>query len=711
MRKIKAMRKKMISLTLIIAMVLPLCLANGMPNVFASETKDTFVPNEVSQEQKVAITNYKADIEEFVKPIFGDRAIKTCEYLYNLDDSSDYIYVEFETGGYVVYAKETMEMMEYSLKGGLPYTSTAKKYYAGPSNYFHKSSEQFHDILSGQKITIKESEMKEVAQQVRNVTIDNNVEKFDVQSTNNFTGEYESRSQTNTIHTNSMFSLSIDYDNLIIASKTTGTLIPNYKYFIKDPTIGSNDETMCGNGNSGTCGAVAAQLLLGYHNYYNDRRIIPDRYLLGYDDENECVAVKGKNPNYCTEPMKMTFETLGTRSESVEGEDNNSFYIQMVTKIMSPATVGATIIQVENGIQQYLNTRLSLGSYSIESRETTLGLGLVPIDSSYIKGEINAGRPVIIAISGILSNDDNQRGHYVVGYGYQNYTQYSDGSMYEGYVVHVGYRGDVCVWINSAWCYGYVSLNIEHNHQYYGVKPIETGSGFEYKCSICGHRTDAIVNVANHEVYIELTSNLIQSEYKEFRITFQTAGNRIFQTYGNEDTVLYLYDTEHNLLISNDDDGDNSNAYFNYAVQSGKTYILRVKFHSRAMQGDVKIGITAGPDAFPIYENITSESGINGQFAFNVLANRADVCVFIPSENGFYEIEYSFATPTEGYALLYVIDPRSMGQCLSNDNGTGIFSNTITAQLSDGVPYYIVVGDNDMSAMGDMVCLSVNKLP
>ena len=34
----------------------------------------------------------------------------------------------------------------------------------------------------------------------------------------------------------------------------------------------------------GSCGAIATQLLLGYHNYYTDRRIINTDYLNGYND-------------------------------------------------------------------------------------------------------------------------------------------------------------------------------------------------------------------------------------------------------------------------------------------------------------------------------------------------------------------------------------------------------------------------------------------
>ena len=49
------------------------------------------------------------------------------------------------------------------------------------------------------------------------------------------------------------------------------TYINNAQYFLDNPRHGKNE--------SGSCGAIAAQLLLSYHNYYSDRRILPENYL------------------------------------------------------------------------------------------------------------------------------------------------------------------------------------------------------------------------------------------------------------------------------------------------------------------------------------------------------------------------------------------------------------------------------------------------
>lgn len=67
-------------------------------------------------------------LQNFLK----NKTIKIFEYIYNLDDSADYIYVEFNEGGYAIFSNFSFEMMEYSLQGSLPYFNfDNKNYYAG----------------------------------------------------------------------------------------------------------------------------------------------------------------------------------------------------------------------------------------------------------------------------------------------------------------------------------------------------------------------------------------------------------------------------------------------------------------------------------------------------------------------------------------------------------------------------------------------------
>jgi hypothetical protein len=99
--------------------------------------------------------------------IFGDVKIKSSEYLYNLDDSPDYIYVDFTDYGYAVYFKDTMELMEYAPWGNLPYPETrARRYYGGPTNYFNKEDEQWVNTVTKESVYVTRTEAETYSRQV-----------------------------------------------------------------------------------------------------------------------------------------------------------------------------------------------------------------------------------------------------------------------------------------------------------------------------------------------------------------------------------------------------------------------------------------------------------------------------------------------------------------------------------------------------------------
>jgi hypothetical protein len=99
--------------------------------------------------------------------IFGDVKIKSSEYLYNLNDSPDYIYVDFKDYGYAVYFKSTMELMEYSPRGNLPYPETrARRYYGGPTNYFNKEGEQLVNAVTKESVYVTSAEAETYSRQI-----------------------------------------------------------------------------------------------------------------------------------------------------------------------------------------------------------------------------------------------------------------------------------------------------------------------------------------------------------------------------------------------------------------------------------------------------------------------------------------------------------------------------------------------------------------
>ena len=88
--------------------------------------------------------------ENITHEIFGNLQIEACEYLYTVDGSPDYVYIDFSDQGYVIYDEATMDILEYSLSGNSPYENIAeRKYYSGPSYYFIKDGEEFVNLRDG----------------------------------------------------------------------------------------------------------------------------------------------------------------------------------------------------------------------------------------------------------------------------------------------------------------------------------------------------------------------------------------------------------------------------------------------------------------------------------------------------------------------------------------------------------------------------------
>lgn len=93
-------------------------------------------------------------LQQIVNQTIGQTKLKNVTSWFNLDDSDDYLYVEFETGGYAVFFKENMEMLEYSPTKGFP-TSNEKIYYCGPNNVFVKNDKCFKNVLTNETVLLK----------------------------------------------------------------------------------------------------------------------------------------------------------------------------------------------------------------------------------------------------------------------------------------------------------------------------------------------------------------------------------------------------------------------------------------------------------------------------------------------------------------------------------------------------------------------------
>ncbi len=270
-------------------------------------------------------------------------------------------------------------------------------------------------------------------------------------------------------------------------SGTNVKYITDADYFLIGPHHGENS--------SGTCSAVAAQLLLSYHNYYSDRRLIDNKYLFDGED----------NPNTCTNPLKMTSETLGTRGILENGSDEtNSYFYKIIQKV--PASPGPN--KRASGLRSILAERkeeLNLDDdlATITSAITIFGVG------DKIENEIDQNYPVII---GFRHNAGSY--HAVVEYGYQ--TLGGSGTNQDGqfgFIVHYGWASpndwtdNSNMWINGSWCMSYTWMRVPHVHEleYKGNVPNEY---YEKVCTICGYRTSDLplqTRDVNGEAIIEGT--------------------------------------------------------------------------------------------------------------------------------------------------------------------------------------------------------------
>ena len=103
----KKYNKKHLIMQLLVIIALAFCMAsfsiitdNKSFSVQASELDKT---EQLTQKTTSDDINYT--VEQIINELFGDISIEDCEYLYNLDNSADYIYVEFKKEGYAVILK------------------------------------------------------------------------------------------------------------------------------------------------------------------------------------------------------------------------------------------------------------------------------------------------------------------------------------------------------------------------------------------------------------------------------------------------------------------------------------------------------------------------------------------------------------------------------------------------------------------------------
>lgn len=206
------------------------------------------------------------------------------------------------------------------------------------------------------------------------------------------------------------------------------------------------------------------------------------------------------------------------------------------------------------------------------------------------------------------------------------------------------------------------------------------------------------INMGGSVRYLERIVTLRPSQYIDYHVTFGVTGNKTIQTFGTKDTYIYVYNSNGNLLYSDDDDGYSLNALVSFRADAGIQYKVRVKFLSSYQSGDIKFSITPTFTTYSKYEDIYTTT-TNGLTAYQIaFLNCVNVRLYIPPQAR----TYTFLTDKDdGVYLdmyLYIIDPRSTDPISTssdaastyNDDGGGNLQAKIVKKLEINVPYYII---------------------
>lgn len=243
--------------------------------------------------------------------------------------------------------------------------------------------------------------------------------------------------------------------------------IDNANYFKTNPKHADNKETDCPDG---TCTTVAVQMLMGYHNYYTDRRLIPAT------DENGEAFLVNDYADLTQHPDVDMIETQGKdglgRKET--GTTDKFFYKLFALNPDAANSGGQTYAKVQAGAKAFVE------QYASNIKENiNFSWGL--INKTEVKGELDKGNPVIVGRGQISERNF----HVMVAYGYASY----EGD--DGFIVHCGWLyGDSYVWIPSSLLLFQMRMDVNtHTHNF-----VETGTYInsyykEYDCTVCGANT------------------------------------------------------------------------------------------------------------------------------------------------------------------------------------------------------------------------------
>lgn len=238
------------------------------------------------------------------------------------------------------------------------------------------------------------------------------------------------------------------------------------QYFYINPLHANNTTDL---NPKGVCTTVAMQMLMGYYNYYFDRRLIPR---IG---ENNVEYLSSDYGNVLMDPELNYYSSSISDIRCNIGTQDGFFYelFNLTTWPEFPG-LGQNIPAIKNAANRFVEKYAS-----VIKDQVSITAGIYTYQDAV--NEINAGRPIILGYQPLFTPADSF--HVVVAYGYATYNGTN------GFIVHKGYgANETQVWIPESW-FGYkikMSVNHEHNFDYYTTNL--DGSPFDkFECKECGY--------------------------------------------------------------------------------------------------------------------------------------------------------------------------------------------------------------------------------
>lgn len=207
--------------------------------------------------------------------------------------------------------------------------------------------------------------------------------------------------------------------------------------------------------------------------------------------------------------------------------------------------------------------------------------------------------------------------------------------------------------------------------------------------------------------YIEKITALRPSQFIDYYVTFSHAGNKLVQTFGIKDTHIYVYDSEDNLIASDDDSGYSLNGSLTFKAMIGVQYRIRVKFYSMSQTGEIKFAVMPVFNSDVSFDNIhLSGDSLGGIVPILHNGSVSEWKYQLTSSKTVTLQTDKYGTYAYADTYLYLIDPRSTLPVSSNfsqpsvyndDNG-GNLQAKITKTLDANVPYLLLISHYNLNS-------------